>query len=521
MHWWDDEGHRAWLALTWICALAVCAPLLHRFPPSSDFPEHAATVATLVDLQNGGPLASWYTADFLHTQYWLATAVASQLSPLAGGPAEALRLLLAIALAGQLLALRWLLGALGADRRLTLLAGVMVWSRPLVLGFIPFLLGIPLVLLAFGLVARPGAARWHNQALLATVALGCFYLNLSNVLWLGVGACAVAWAAHGRKPAEKARGFGFRRVFGSLALRSMAGALWGLGVLVIPLGQWLVTSTVMHPDPAAFRKDFLPRFHAPWRVLGEAPGWLTDLWPGHAGLVLLVVWGLLVLALLLPLLLPIEPAKEHRNLTLPRALVLATALLWLAVPFEQGWLWGLNQRFAPFLMMLLPAAFTQREGWPRRLVPLLGAALTLGSSALAERQTARFQAEMADLETVLTGLPGARLLQLTFEHGSDVAVDSVSLHANGYHRVWNHGPTEPSFVEMPQSVLHYLPERGPWLRPWPWEFLPEQYDNAREGPQYDVILVRGESPSFPPPSEASGPRWKALRHAGRWTLYDR
>ena len=502
MRWWDDEGHRAWLALTWLCALAVCWPLLHRFPPSSDFPEHAATVATLVDLQHGGPLASWYSADFSHTQYWLAAVVASWLSPFAGGPAEALRLLLAFALAGQLLALRWLLGVLGADRRLVLLAGVMVWSRPLVLGFVPFVLGIPLVLVAFGLVARPEAARWRNQVALAAVALGCFYLNLSNVLWLVVGATAVAWAAHGR---------------GSRSLRSMVAASWGLGVLVVPVGQWFLMSAVMHPDPAAFRKDFLPRFLAPWQVVGDAPGWLSDQWPGHAGLFVLVLWGLLVLGLVVP----VGGSKLGQAALPARVLVLATAALWLVVPFEQGWLWGLNQRFAPFLMMLFPAAFAPREPWRRRLVPLLGAALTIAASAIAERQTARFEREMADVEALLTGLSGQRLLQLTFDHSSDVAFDSVFLHVNAYHRVWNHGPTEPSFVDTPQSVLHYRPERKPWLRPWPWEFEPQQYDNAREGLQYDVVLVRGESPTFPPPLEAGGPRWERVRRAGSWTLYAR
>ena len=508
MRWWDDEGHRAWLALTWVCAAAVCWPLLHRFPVSIDFPEHAATVATLADLRGGGQLASWYSADFLHTQYWLAALLATALSPLAGGPAEALRWFLALALAGQLLALRWLFGSLGVDRRLTLLAGVMVWSRPVTLGFIPFLLGAPLVLLGFGLVARATAPRWPNQVLLAAIALCCFYLNLSNVLWLGVGATAVAWAAHGRRP-------GTQGLWSQLALRPMVAALWGLGVLVVPLGQWLVTSSVLHPDPTAFRKDFLPRFHPPWKVLADAPEWLTDLWPGHLGLWLLGGWALLMLDLFLP--------RRAPGTALPvaRALVGATALLWFAIPFEQGWLWGLNQRFAPFLMMLLPAASGVRQHWSRRLIPLLGVALTLASAALAERQTSRYQNEMDDLETVLTGLTGARLLQLTFDHDSEVIRDSVSLHAGGYHRVWNHGPNQPSFVDTPQSVLHYLPAQKPWLRPWPWEFRPEHYDTLREGPQYDVILVRGQGPSFPPPAEAGGPTWRPLRRAGVWTLYGR
>lgn len=500
MRWWDDDRHPGWLALTWLGALAVAWPLLaHAYPPCSDFPEHAATVAAFVDLQRGGPLAAWYQADFAHTQYWLAALVASWLSPAVGGPIAALRLLLALAVGGQVLAARWLFGALEVDRRWALLAGVMAWTRPLVLGLVPFVLGLPLVLLGFGLVAHPRAARWPRQAALGALALACFYLNLANVVWLVAGGVALAWARRAGAPAGRA------------VLRST----WGLAALLPPGLHWLLTSDVMHPDATAFRGDFTPRFQAPWRVLAEAPEWLTDQWPDRSGLVLLAAWGALLLAAALPV-----GARAPGRPTAARALVVATAALWFALPFERGWLWGLNQRFAPSLLVLLPAVFAARATWLRRGVFAGGLALTLASAALAERQARRYQRALDEVVTVLEGLPGARLLQLTFDQQSDVMNDAAFLHVSGYHRVWNGGGNEPSFVDTPQSVLRYRPEKKPWLRPWPWEFEPEKFDNAREGPQYDAVLVLGATGTFPPPP-GDGPTWRLARQSGRWRLYAR
>lgn len=467
-------------------------PLRHPFPPITDFPEHAATIATVLDSWRNGPLASWYETDFLHTQYWLMAVVGAWLSPLVGGPVAALKLLLALASLGLTAALLRFARKLDLDEGLSLVAVPLLWTRPFTLGFVPFVLAAPLVVLAATEVCALRRPTRSRHLFVAGLALAVFFLNLTSVVWL------VALSIAGALVLERAAPW--------LVLQRCLG----LGSLVVPLASWLLTSAVTNVDEARFAVPM----HAGWEPLKvffrDLPVWLTDRWSGALDLVVL---GLLAVGLSCAAL-PVGTREPSWGRKVAVAWVLATLALVFALPFQRGWLWGLSWRFLPAVVALLPFSLARFSGPARTAALGCFVAAGLLSAWDAERHTVDAQRELAGLE-LLRGLPtGARLRQLTFDETSTVAKDTLVSHASAYHRVWNHGPNEPSFVDLPQSVVRYRQGKEPPRRPWTWRDDPLQFDDAREGEAFDAVLVRGEGP-FPPP----GARWRLAGESGRWRLY--
>lgn len=528
----------AWrLATLGLAALAML-PLRHDFPPILDFPEHAATIATFVDLWRGGPLAAWYQTDFLHTQYWLMAVVGALLAPLVGGPAAALKVLLVAASVGLVGALLRLANRLELDERLVVVAVPLLWSRPFTLGFVPFVLATPLVVLALSELSAAAPPSRRGQALVASLALATFFLNLASVVWLVGAAVLVALAREapkhravhvldGELRAPPQAGAGAREEERSAerhvqgrareVIRPVLARVGSLAVLVLPLGAWLAFSSVTNVDASRFAVSMKGEWWSPAHLLREAPGWLMDRWSGDLDVALLAALGFACLALLLPL-----GEREPSAGRWPAvALFVSTAALTLALPFSRGWLWGLSARFLPMTLTLAPVAFSSRRGLVRHLAVAVFVLVSLVNAWDVERHVAAAQDELAGVR-VLEGLPGgSRLLQLSFDEGSAQVLDSIVGHAGAWHRVWNRGPNEPSFVDLPQSVLRYREGKAPWTRPWPWEFSPNHYDNAREGPHYSFVLTRGQGPSFPPAPGAEGPAWRLVRESGAWRLWER
>lgn len=160
--WRDRRWDAAFLA--WIVVLATPA-LVVDVPPLSDFPDHLARVHVLV---RG---ATWFAPawDLLPN---LAVDLAGRaLAPLLG--LERFGRWMVIAAVAV-----WCLGCrsvgraiVGRDSVRALVAGALVWSEPLLLGYVGFTLGAGLALLAIGAVTR-GLAGAGTRAWVAAGALG-------------------------------------------------------------------------------------------------------------------------------------------------------------------------------------------------------------------------------------------------------------------------------------------------------------------------------------------------------------
>jgi hypothetical protein len=169
--------------------LATAAPLVaSRHVPLQDLPQHMAAIAVLRELPFSPTLGEYFTATLSRTQYLLVYVLGVPLSWVFGVEGGA-KLLAALTVVAIPYSLRFVLRRTGGDERMAALAWPLVWNPQMMLGFLNFLLGIPLALTALGLFAdREARPRWRRQLALAALALAAFYSHLIPYGLLGLGA---------------------------------------------------------------------------------------------------------------------------------------------------------------------------------------------------------------------------------------------------------------------------------------------------------------------------------------------
>jgi hypothetical protein len=418
----------------------MVAPLLTtRYLPFTDAPEHAAVMATLAHWRDpifSGP----YALAWEHAQYLPFHVAGALLTALVGDAELACRLVLAGAGIALPLAFRALLRAAGRDPRLAIFACLVFWSRPLVIGFLPFVCAIPLALYALARVfagLRPQPTGIGGSVGLGALALVLFATHVS------------AWTA-----------------FGAAALPLIVAARrWRLALAVAPsalaAGLWALAGRVTLGEGSLADAGEISRMGV-GRALLAMPTWVFDVWRSHGDDVAAVAWwvGFLAATALSVRALGRYPGAAVVRLYLPFAGVLA---LYLATPFRVGAGLMLNVRLAPLLVLLalLPARLPRR-GW-RAAVPIgaaLVASLVGGLAALSACR--RERAALGDLDGVLAPIgPGARLLTLNFDIRPTESHIDPWVHVGAYHRVRRGGVSTFSFSELHHWPLRYRPEAAP------------------------------------------------------------
>src|SRR5262245_11644236 len=154
--------------------LSVLPLFVVRWLPITDLPEHAAAMSTLAhwnDPAMRGP--EHFFVAIGRSQYLLYHALGAGLTAVVGDAILANRLMLAAAGIATPFALRTLLRALGRDERLAVFACPLFWSRPLVVGFLPFVASVPVQIAATALLVRtvesPTRKRTLGLAALAVI----------------------------------------------------------------------------------------------------------------------------------------------------------------------------------------------------------------------------------------------------------------------------------------------------------------------------------------------------------------
>src|SRR5262249_10373545 len=138
-------------ALFWLVTLGGAVPLLAvRYMPFTDMPEHVAAIATIARGTGDGT----YTIAFGSSQYLLYHALGAAIAVVVRDAVLANQILLAAVAVAWPLAFRSLLRALGRDERLALFAPMVFYSRPLLIGFLPYVASVPIALFALAVFAR-------------------------------------------------------------------------------------------------------------------------------------------------------------------------------------------------------------------------------------------------------------------------------------------------------------------------------------------------------------------------------
>jgi hypothetical protein len=504
--WLADEQHSAWRALLVLLAALVASPLAWSpYVPLTDLPAHAAVIATLRHWNDPDfGFQRFYELDLGRTQYLLVYFAGVALDFVTGSAENALRAWLALAFLFLPLSLYAFFRELRLDPRLAVFSIPLLWSKPTILGLFSFVGALPVCFYGLALVAREARARSTSRRVaLALFSLAIFYLHLS-VLILFVGGSLAVLVGLSRE-----RGLGRLRELVWLAPLALLGVAWAL------------RSPIFDPHSVGFDVGLRPYFKTPLEGLLRLPRALSNVWRGSVDLVLLMLLGVAMLSLALPR--APRPAREPEDGRIGRRIVQAifagALFLYFAMPELIGWLWFLDERYAPIAAMLLPAALPRGpRPWQRWAPHAAAAGIALFTALGVSVGCLLFSREAEGFRELIDRMPPhKRVLTLIFDEHSDQSRYFPYHHFGAFYRARKGGIVEHGFVELPHLPLRYRPEAAPPLRPFGSEWTPGTVDNQTQAAFYDYLLVRGPVAKIPqgPP----GPHWKRVDGAGAWTLF--
>lgn len=473
-------------------ALSSAVPLfVARYVPIQDLPQHAAAVRVLHDFHT--PAFGFERFFELHlgsTQY-LAVYALADLFAYFFDVVVATKLVLAAAVVALPYSLRALLAALDRPESYALLSLPLVYNTELVLGFLNFMLGVPLMFWGLALFLRYQAAPTRRRSIaLGAVALCCFLAHVVPYALLLIGALILGVR---RSPARAALPF-----LPSLAL----GAVWAA---LSPSGRALA---------ALSSSASLFTAHEPFSVrLREISFWVNDvLWGNEDERTLAVFIVVLALTFVLGL------ARRSRPSNLLLRLAALVPLCWVAyfvLPASFEFIWPIHARFALlgvlFLIPVLPIT-------PQRVRVALGAfALAMAlfvNVSVARAFAASEKLEYAGLRALLQRIPyGSRTAGLVFDAGSRFVRFSPYLHAVAWVQAERGGAVMFTFADFPASPFRFRESNRPPRVPPRWEWLPARVDTERDLGFYDYVLTRSA-------------RWPVrgftlVKSAGSWALWSR
>ncbi|MBC7170956.1 MAG: hypothetical protein H5U40_00930, partial [Polyangiaceae bacterium] len=318
-----------------------------EWPPIQDLPQHLAAVRILADYDDPTlRFAEHFTIELGRTQY-LAYYLVARMIAVPFGALVANKLLVTAALVGTPYAMRLLLRALGRDERPALFLAPLAWNAHLLLGFLNFIVALPLCLI--GLAQAVELRReWSplRAAGLAVVALVAFYTHVVPFAFLFLGAALVGLGGDLLSTWKR---------WLPLLPSAAAALVWAERS---PAGQATTAAARIRTEEGAPT----PQFLSVAQNLEQAPSWVTNVLRADTDDWVLVAWAALALACFalgpLEARRPTSPAELSSRVRIALLCPLAVAL-YFVLPASFDWIWPINARFALlapfFLVVALPA----------------------------------------------------------------------------------------------------------------------------------------------------------------------
>jgi hypothetical protein len=419
---------RALVAAGFAAVLAIAAVplLLVLVPPTADTVNHLARLHILAGIDASVDLQRLYTVRWQLTPYVGMDAlglVLAKLMPILWVGRALVVLTWALFLLGAVLLHRALYGRVSAW---PLLAGLFLYSYPLHMGFLPYLLSAALAVIGFALwVAGEHGPVSRRVVVAAGVALVVYLTHYAGIVALGL--CLAGY--------EAARWWHDRREIGR--------RLVVLGLpFVLPLALALAVSGDAHPGPTTYD---------PWRR--HLSGLLSaTMFPGSKfDMAILAFTAVAVAAGLAARRLAVAPGIWCAA----GAMMLATLLL----PGAPLGLWGMQFRLPVVAAVVLAAGLRPlRAGWPEAAAATLAGALFLGHVGTIAAAWRPVDAHYRELQAALAHLPrGSRVLAFRAEGPGDPAIPRGPLFT------WIHMPAlavierdafYPNLHKQPMMTVH-------------------------------------------------------------------
>ena len=511
-------------------AFAVCAAMTLfvlwdvRYLPFLDWPQHVGLVSVVASAFDEASGTHPYYAPYVAvTSYLTLYWAGALLTPLVGASA-ALKLLLSAYFVGLPASLAWLRRELGLGPWPALLGFVAAWCWPLYLGFLAYVLAIPLGIACLALLLRT-AREGRPRDLMA--------LGAASALLFATHALAYAWfVAVGGVWALLTLAWKRRRVLGAQMLAVLPSlvlfAIWFAGQFAADHTERLGAGTLQIHSPSAASGAAVQ-----YRPLGakvdSIPQWFNEAFRDLSDLAIAKYYALAVGALL-ALGLALLALRRRRNQPLPRwdikTGVLFFALfvaLYFAMPMSANTIWGISPRVVVLTsvtaLLLIPPLFA-RERW-NALVGLPLIALVAHTAFTNHERFAAFQEETGGFEEVMSHAePGRRLYGAIQSAGSREMSQAVFLHWPAYYLDEPGGLVGFTFIinpTIPVKLRRLGTSPYPGLRA---EWEPQRFRFDIFGPFYDYVLVRGNGASLRRLIGAGPEELRLVHEAGLWSLYE-
>jgi hypothetical protein len=476
-------------------AISTAPAWIVRHPPLEDLPTHLAILRVI---HSYGDPAFGFQPDFVlnlaHTNYLLYYLIGSLLAYVLG-VTYANAALIGVYLGGTLLALRELLKALGKDERMALFAMPVLVNLMFLMGFLPFLLGIPLFMLT--MVAAIRHLEEPTRATAITLACLSFFLFLMHLFPYALF------------------GIGFIAIFPWTRPRAWLTA----GLPVVPslglVGAWILSAETARKSLSGYKADAVPPID---QRLREIVHWTVNVFTDTSDEFYFVALAFVVV---IAFALAQGDRDASKKISRRYAVVpIACALLYLTTGDMMGDVWLIAQRF-PILAVFTGIPLCRMPSGVRGMVAT-GLAFVVGTASIANvcKHFVLFeQREVGEIDEAIDQIPPAKKVAgLIYDKGSQIVNFAPFLHFVSYYQAEKGGVVQFSNANISYSPYHFRPDRLPpqgqpaRLR---WEWTPEIVRIEELYPYYDYVLTRGGG--FSPPPGTYHRKWQG----GRWTVWEK
>ncbi|MCG8556687.1 MAG: hypothetical protein MJD61_15580 [Proteobacteria bacterium] len=472
---------RKWLAEAgWlVLSLTMVVPLwVIAYPPLQDFPQHVATARVLASYSDPSFGFSRYFEPNLATQY-LVPPLAGALLTWLVGPLTACKLLLSAGIAASSYAMRSLLSSLAAPRIYALFVLPLTYNSQLGLGFLSFVMAVPLMLWGLALSVRLSSEFHRGHAvLLGVVSVVCLYTHLVpyGVLILGAGVVFVS-----RDLVQIAR-----RALPLLP--SLLLALFGTA------GSSLLSAGLFGEEQA-----HCPVYDETSLLLASIPHWLTDILHSSLDEQLLVVWVLWWLLVLIVGLHFGNTRASPRRLKLALGFPLLLALYFVMPRTACNLAWPVHARFLVLAAFVAPLVLPDVPRWCRSATAgILGGLIVVGANNLTKEFRAFEKNEVGDFREAISSIPmGQRVASLIFHHRSSTVRWAAFLHYGALCQASRGGAVLYSFADLPWWPVRLRSELGAPSPSWNFMYNPVAVNPFLELRWYDYVLARGGPGQLP------------------------
>lgn len=497
-----------------VASVCVVWPLWSAaYLPLVDWPQHLGMVSYLrhaTDPQWGfGLYADWHNSLTYLTFYYLSASLAFLF------PVEvAARISLSLYAVATPLAAMYMLRSFRLPSWGALLAFPIVYNWCFYMGFIPFILSLPLVLIGVGLMRRHtmGVTRLNFWQL---VGLTLFLFVSHPFAYLMFGAVAVLLLCF--FPPRRLRSF-----FLTCLAFVPSMVLFGIWVVVFstrPKMHHLMASMTVQANSGL--KGLLRANYMPWKdKVNGLTTYFNEAFHGHADRTIFWCWLGCLLFLLGCGLVGRRSGKEWLLWLRRIGLVICSFGLYFAMPMGLLGVWAISPRFVPLysLLALLLIPELSRKNWVNALIftPVLVMGLSVGYINTQKFQA--FEKETKGFHQAIQALPyGKRVYGLMYDQHSSTMSQPVFLHFPAYallHRGGVIGFSHFHYSEMPAKL------KTAALAPYPGqsgEWYPGRWKYDLYGDFYDYLLVRGGY--FYGSANAPRTHVKSVHSRHRWHVY--